>query len=155
MTKTGNNEEVDLKEKIIKISKLFHSTEDIEIQTTFSNTVPAIVLADREQLSRVFINLVKTAIQAIPEDRNGKIGISLETTENNAIVKVMDNGRGIPVELGDKLFQPNFTTKSSGMGMGLAIVKNIIEHAGGEIRYETVPGEGTIFIVELPLYITL
>jgi signal transduction histidine kinase len=150
-----NNEEVDLKEKIIKISKLFHSTEDIEIQTTFSNTVPAIVLADREQLSRVFINLVKNAIQAIPEDRNGKISISLETTENNVIVKVMDNGRGIPVELGDKLFQPNFTTKSSGMGMGLAIVKNIIEHAGGEIRYETVPGVGTTFIVELPLYITL
>ena len=154
MPKT-NNEEVDLKEKIIKITKLFHSTEDIEIQTSFSNRVPAIVLADREQLSRVFINLVKNAIQAIPEDRNGKISISLETTENKAIVKVMDNGRGIPVELGDKLFQPNFTTKSSGMGMGLAIVKNIIEHAGGEIRYETLPGEGTTFIVELPLYITV
>jgi len=150
-----NNEEVDLKEKIVKISKLFHSTEDIDIRTTFSNRVPAVVLADREQLSRVFINLVKNAIQAIPEDRNGKISISLETTENNAIVRVMDNGKGIPVELGDKLFQPNFTTKSSGMGMGLAIVKNIIEHAGGEIRYETVPGEGTTFIVELPLYMTL
>jgi signal transduction histidine kinase len=149
-----NNEEVDLKGKIIKITKLFHSTEDIEIQNTFSNRVPAIVMADREQLSRVFINLVKNAIQAIPEDRNGKISISLETNEISAVVKVMDNGRGIPVELGDKLFQPNFTTKSSGMGMGLAIVKNIIEHAGGEIRYETVPEEGTTFIVELPLYIT-
>jgi nitrogen fixation/metabolism regulation signal transduction histidine kinase len=150
-----NNEEMDLKEKIIKIVKLFHSTEEIEIQTSFSNRVPAIVLADREQLSRVFINLVKNAIQAIPEDRKGKISISLETTENEAIVKIMDNGRGIPVELGDKLFQPNFTTKSSGMGMGLAIVKNIIEHAGGKIRYETIPAEGTTFIVELPLYITL
>jgi signal transduction histidine kinase len=150
-----NNEEVDLKDKIVKISKLFQSTEDIEIQTNFSNTVPAIVLADREQLLRVFINLVKNAIQAIPEDRNGKIGITLETTENSAIVKIIDNGRGIPVELGDKLFQPNFTTKSSGMGMGLAIVKNIIEHAGGNIRYDTVPGEGTTFIVDLPLYKTL
>lgn len=150
-----NNEEVDLKEKIIKIAKLFHNTEEIEIQTSFSNRVPAIVMADLEQLSRVFINLVKNAIQAIPEDRNGKIGISLETTENSAIVRVVDNGRGIPVELGDKLFQPNFTTKSSGMGMGLAIVKNIIEHAGGKIRYETEPGEGTTFIVELPLSITL
>lgn len=149
------NEEVDLRNKIVKITKLFLSTEDIEIQTKFLNRVPAIVLADREQLSRVFINLVKNAIQAIPEDRKGKIAISLEATEHTAIVRVMDNGRGIPVELGDKLFQPNFTTKSSGMGMGLAIVKNIIEHAGGEIRYETVPGEGTTFIVELPLYITL
>jgi nitrogen fixation/metabolism regulation signal transduction histidine kinase len=149
-----NNEEMDLKEKIIKIAKLFHSTEDIEIQTSFSNRVPAIVLADREQLSRVFINLVKNAIQAIPEDRKGKISISLETNEISAIVEVKDNGRGIPSELGDKLFQPNFTTKSSGMGMGLAIVKNIIEHAGGEIRYDTVPGEGTTFIVILPLYKT-
>jgi two-component system nitrogen regulation sensor histidine kinase NtrY len=150
-----NNEEVDLKEKIIKISKLFQSAEDIEIQTSFSNKVPAIVLADREQLSRVFINLVKNAIQAIPENRNGKISISLDTNENNAVVKIMDNGRGIPVELGDKLFQPNFTTKSSGMGMGLAIVKNIIEHAGGLIRYDTVLGEGTTFIVDFPLYKTL
>lgn len=150
-----NNEEVDLKEEIIKILKLFHSTDDIEIQTNFLNKLPAMVLADREQLSRVFINLVKNAIQAVPEDRNGKISISLETTKNKTIVKVMDNGRGIPVELGDKLFQPNFTTKSSGMGMGLAIVKNIIENAGGKIRYETVPEEGTTFIVELPLYIML
>ena len=147
----ANNEEVDLKEKIIKISKLFLNTEDIKIQASFKNTVPAIVLADREQLSRVFINLVKNAIQAIPEDRTGKVSISLETNEINAIVKVMDNGRGIPDELGDKLFQPNFTTKSSGMGMGLAIVKNIIENAGGEIRYETELGTGTTFIVELPL----
>ncbi len=98
---------------------------------------------------------MKNAIQAIPEDRKGKISIGLETNEIFAIVEVIDNGRGIPVELGDKLFQPNFTTKSSGMGMGLAIVKNIIEHAGGEIRYDTVPGEGTTFIVNLPLYKTL
>lgn len=147
-----NNEQVDLKEEIRKISKLFQSTEDVEIQTSFSSKVPAIVLADREQLSRVFLNLVKNAIQAIPEDRDGKIRISLETNEKKAIIRVMDNGRGIPAELGDRLFQPNFTTKSSGMGMGLAIVKNIIEHAGGAIRYETVPGEGSTFIVDLPLH---
>ena len=147
-----NNEEVDLKEEIAKTLKLFQSTEDAEIQSDYANAVPAIVLADREQLSRVFINLVKNAIQAIPEDRRGKIGISLETTAHTAIVKVSDNGRGIPEELGDKLFQPNFTTKSSGMGLGLAIAKDIIEHAGGAIRYETVQGEGTTFIVELPLF---
>jgi nitrogen fixation/metabolism regulation signal transduction histidine kinase len=150
-----NNEEVDLKEEIVKISKLFLSTEEVEIHSTFANKVPLLVLADREQLSRVFINLVKNAIQAIPEERKGKISIRLENSETRAIVKVRDNGRGIPAELGDKLFQPNFTTKSSGMGMGLAIVKNIIEHAGGEIRYETVQGEGTTFIVELPLYRSL
>jgi signal transduction histidine kinase len=151
----ANNEEVDLKSKIIEISKLFLSTENVDIQTAFANRVPATVFADREQLSRVFINLVKNAIQSIPEDRTGKIGIRLETNEHMAIVKIMDNGKGIPDELGDKLFQPNFTTKSSGMGMGLAIVKNIIENAGGEIRYETELGKGTTFIIELPLYASL
>ena len=107
--------------------------------------------ADPEQISRVFINLLKNAIQAIPEDREGKIGLRLETNRQSARVEVTDNGKGIPKELGDKLFQPNFTTKSSGMGMGLAIVKSIIENAGGSITFQTELGKGTTFIVELPL----
>jgi nitrogen fixation/metabolism regulation signal transduction histidine kinase len=145
-----DNEEVDLVEKIKKISELFLSTEQIRIQTVFRDH--AVVYADREQLSRVFINLIKNAIQSIPEDREGKICVRLETRGKNAVIKIIDNGKGIPDELGDKLFQPNFTTKSSGMGMGLAIVKNIVENAGGTIHYETDPGNGTTFIVQLPLF---
>jgi len=148
----ARNEKVDLVEKIKKISELFLNTDQIEIDTRFDGIKSAIVFADREQLSRVFINLIKNAIQSIPEEREGKIGVGLETIDNEAIVKVTDNGRGIPDELGDKLFQPNFTTKSSGMGMGLAIVKNIVENAGGSIHYETELGRGTTFIVKLPLY---
>ncbi len=148
----ANNEEVDLEEKINKICELFLNTEQIKIETGFRHARPAIVYADREHLSRVFINLIKNAIQSIPDNREGKIGVSLETTGSEAIIRIMDNGKGIPDELGDKLFQPNFTTKSSGMGMGLAIVKNIIENAGGSIRYETELGKGTTFIVQFPLY---
>jgi two-component system nitrogen regulation sensor histidine kinase NtrY len=147
----ANNEEVDLEEKLGKISELFLNSEQTEIETSFDLKKPAIVFADPEQLSRVFINLLKNAIQSVPEDREGKIGISLETDGDKARVKVMDNGRGIPGDLSDKLFQPNFTTKSSGMGMGLAIVKSIVENAGGSVRYETELGKGTTFIVELPL----
>ena len=147
-----NNEEVNLQEKIMKISELFRNTEQMEIETDFDLKNPAVVFADREQITRVFINLLKNAIQSIPEDREGKIGIRLETDEWLARVKVMDNGKGIPDEMGDKLFQPNFTTKSSGMGMGLAIVKSIVENAGGTIRYETELGKGTTFIIELPLF---
>ncbi|HEC44849.1 MAG TPA: HAMP domain-containing histidine kinase [Bacteroides sp.] len=130
---------------------MFLNTEQIKIDTTFDLEKPAVVFADPEQISRVFINLLKNAIQAIPEDREGKIGLQLETDSQRAKVKVTDNGKGIPEELGDKLFQPNFTTKSSGMGMGLAIVKSIIENAGGNIKFETALGKGTTFIVELPL----
>ncbi|MFC2115333.1 PAS domain-containing sensor histidine kinase [Bacteroidota bacterium] len=148
----ANNEEVNLEVKIGKITELFLNTEQIKIDTSFDLVRPAIVFADPEQLSRVFINLLKNAIQSIPEGREGKIAIRLETNQNVARVKVMDNGRGIPEVLSDKLFQPNFTTKSSGMGMGLAIVKNIIENAGGSILYETELEQGTTFIVELPLY---
>jgi signal transduction histidine kinase len=147
----ANNEEVNLEDQIMKITELFLNTEQIRIDTNFDLEMPAIVFADPEQLSRVFINLVKNAIQSIPEDREGKIRIELETDQDRVRVKVMDNGRGIPGELGDKLFQPNFTTKSSGMGMGLAIVKNIIENAGGSISFETEVGKGTTFIVDLPL----
>ena len=148
----ANNEQLDLEEKIKTIRELFLNTEQIEISTEFDLARPAMVFADREQLSRVFINLLKNAIQSIPEEREGKIGIRLETSEDHAIVRIMDNGKGIPDELEDKLFQPNFTTKSSGMGMGLAIVKSIIENAGGTIDYETELGQGTTFIVQLPLH---
>ena len=147
----ANNEEVNLEEKIRQISELFMNAEQTRIDTSFDLKAPAIVFADPEQLTRVFINLLKNAIQSIPENRKGKVGIKLETGDSVARVSVMDNGRGIPDELGDKLFQPNFTTKSSGMGMGLAIVKSIIENAGGSIVYETKLGGGTTFIVELPL----
>ncbi len=147
----ANNEEVNLEENIRQISELFMNSEQIRIDTSFDISGPVFVFADPEQLTRVFINLLKNAIQSIPEDREGQIGIRLESAGQTARVKVMDNGRGIPDELSDKLFQPNFTTKSSGMGMGLAIVKSIVENAGGSIRYETELGKGTVFIVELPL----
>ena len=148
----ASNDEVDLTIKIKRISELFLNTEQIKIETELLNDRPALVFADREQLSRVFINLIKNAIQSIPEEREGKIGIRLETIGSNVTISILDNGKGIPDELGDKLFQPNFTTKSSGMGMGLAIVKSIIENAGGTIHYTTALGKGTSFIINLPLH---
>ena len=147
----SDNVKVNLGNKIAKTVALFEKTENVEFITEYRNTTPVIVLADKEQLSSVFINLIKNAIQSIPENRPGLIKIQLDTSDGNAVVRISDNGKGIPEELGDKLFQPNFTTKSSGMGLGLAIVKNIIVNAGGKIKYETELNKGTTFIVELPL----
>ncbi|KPK80594.1 MAG: hypothetical protein AMS27_16705 [Bacteroides sp. SM23_62_1] len=148
----ANNIKLDIKERINDIISLFINTEGFEFKTVFKSRGKTFILADKEQISRVFINLIKNAVQSIPEDRKGLITVELESSNDFAIVKIRDNGKGIPEDLGDKLFEPNFTTKSSGMGMGLAIVKSIIENAKGEISYETIPGKGTTFIVRWPLY---
>jgi signal transduction histidine kinase len=147
----ANNVKVDLKERITDVIALFSKTEGMQFKNVFPDA-GIYIYADREQISRVFINLVKNAIQSVPDGRKGLVEIHLDLADGWAVVKVKDNGKGIPEELGDRLFQPNFTTKSGGMGMGLAIVKSIVENAGGAIGYETTIGSGTTFIVKFPLY---
>lgn len=110
------------------------------------------VNADREQLSRALINLIRNGLQAIPEDREGIITISLGRREQMAVVAVSDNGTGIPEELRSKMFSPSFTTKTSGMGLGLSIVKNIVENFAGKIWFEPNKDEGTTFFFEIPIY---
>lgn len=109
------------------------------------------VHADKEQFLRVLNNLVKNGIQAIPEERPGQIGITLTTENGIASIRVRDNGSGIPEELRDKVFVPNFTTKSSGTGLGLAISKNIVDSVNGQISFETQEGKGTEFRVDVPV----
>ena len=83
----------------------------------------AIVLGDKEQLNRVFSNLIKNAIQAIPDDRRGIIKVGLVPKGSTYLIFVKDNGGGITKEIEKKIFSPNFTTKSTGAGLGLAMVK--------------------------------
>jgi two-component system, NtrC family, nitrogen regulation sensor histidine kinase NtrY len=109
------------------------------------------ILADRDQLLRVFNNLMRNAIQAIPEDRDGEIRIEIRAAGENVRVDVIDNGTGIPIEIQEKIFLPNFTTKGSGMGLGLAMTRTIIENCGGSIRFLTREGAGSTFSVLLPL----
>ncbi len=109
------------------------------------------VIADKNHLLRVLNNLLKNAIQAIPEDRHGKISLELQKEGANAVIIVTDNGTGIAEEKGDKVFVPNFTTKSSGTGLGLAMSKNIIESFFGTIYFETEVNVGTSFYVKLPI----
>lgn len=106
---------------------------------------------DRTQLIRVLTNLVKNGIQATPPDQeNAHINVSV-TTENDLVrIDVADNGIGISEENKAKIFEPKFTTKSSGMGLGLAMVKNIVETYNGSITFTSVLGKGTIFTVTFP-----
>jgi two-component system, NtrC family, nitrogen regulation sensor histidine kinase NtrY len=105
---------------------------------------------DRTQLIRIITNLVKNAIQAISENENPKVDIELMDDNKNVIITVSDNGHGITEENIPKVFEPKFTTKTSGMGLGLAMIKNIIETYKGSINFTSTEEEGTTFKVTLP-----
>ena len=110
-----------------------------------------ITIMDRTQLIRIITNLVKNAIQAIPENQVEKsILVEVKQVENNVNITVKDNGIGIEQENIERIFEPKFTTKNSGMGLGLGIIKNIIENYKGTITFETEFGKGTTFTVSLP-----
>jgi signal transduction histidine kinase len=107
---------------------------------------------DRTQLIRIITNLVKNAIQAIPEQQKNKaVAVTIKKESNNVIITVADNGMGIATEDFNRIFEPKFTTKSSGMGLGLSIIKNIIENYNGTITVESRKGKGTTFTVSLPI----
>jgi two-component system, NtrC family, nitrogen regulation sensor histidine kinase NtrY len=110
-----------------------------------------VTIMDRTQLIRIITNLVKNAIQAIPENQVEKsILVEVKQVENNVNITVKDNGIGIEQQNIERIFEPKFTTKNSGMGLGLGIIKNIIENYKGTITFETEFGNGTTFTVSLP-----
>lgn len=105
---------------------------------------------DRTQLIRVVTNLVKNAIQSIPDGRNPQVNVNVESQGKNVVILVSDNGIGISEVNNLKIFEPKFTTKSSGMGLGLAMVKNIVETYNGSITFTSQPDKGTTFKVSFP-----
>ncbi len=105
---------------------------------------------DRTQLIRVVTNLVKNATQAIPQDRVPKIIVNVFTENGEVIITVADNGVGMSEENKKRIFEPKFTTKSSGMGLGLGMVKNIVETYKGSITFTSQEGKGTVFKVKFP-----
>lgn len=141
-------ERVDLIRIIRSVVDTFSAEENVEIFTDFT-TQQAFIEADKELMLRVFNNLIKNAIQAIPMERNGRILVKLTEDLNFVSVSIQDNGAGISETMKDKIFAPNFTTKSTGTGLGLAMVKQIIESHDGEISFESAPGN-TVFTVRLP-----
>lgn len=107
---------------------------------------------DRTQLIRVITNLVKNAIQAIPEEQTDKnVTVSIDSDEQYVTILVKDNGKGISTENIERVFEPKFTTKSSGMGLGLAIIKKIVENYHGTITFESKENIGTEFTVSFPI----
>ncbi len=145
----AQNEIIEMAALLRNVGELFHEQDGVQINLQLS-TSDLFVYADRNQVLRVFNNLVKNAIQAIPEGQEGHIQMGAQHKNDRILCFVEDNGKGIAESFKDQVFVPNFTTKSSGMGIGLALSKSIIESAGGNIWFESEEGVGTTFFVDFP-----
>ncbi len=141
-----------LSEQIEKVIDLYEPVDRVHVEFHANGLEYIDVKVDRDQFSRAIINLVKNAIQSIPDDRKGRVDIHLSRHEHVAVVSITDNGEGISEELSEKLFTPSFTTKTSGMGLGLAIVKNIVDNFSGRVWFKTKEGKGTTFYMEIPIW---
>lgn len=145
------NEKINMRTILENAILLFKDSTDTEI--VFNTTLEdAFIFADKEQMLRVCNNLLKNALQAIPENRKGKIEIFLTKQDGFLLLKIKDNGTGISEDKMSKIFFPNFTTKTGGMGLGLAMVKSSVETFGGKIWFETSMQTGTTFFVSIPEY---
>ncbi|TAL74414.1 MAG: HAMP domain-containing histidine kinase, partial [Bacteroidetes bacterium] len=150
-----NPVEVNLLDQIKISLELFKDIDNVTFRVKWPLESKVIIYADKEHLNGVFSNLFKNGIQSIPSGHNGFIDVNFNISGNKVVVAISDNGTGIPDDLQKKLFTPNFTTKSSGMGLGLSIVKKYVESASGRIWFESVADEGSVFYVELPLMYTV
>lgn len=150
-----NPVEIDLIAQLNSSLELFGNTDNVKFKINIERAKRAFVYADKEHITGIFSNLIKNAIQSVPAGKEVQIKINLDIKGNNVIVSVADNGTGIPEDVKEKMFTPNFTTKSSGMGLGLSIVKRFVENANGTIWFESEPGKGSVFYVEFPLLYTI
>jgi signal transduction histidine kinase len=143
-------EEVDLHAVLRSLVALYTSNPNMTVDWHPAD-VPVHLYADKTQLNRLFTNLLTNAVDACSEARYCRITIQETIEEESVVAAIADNGEGIPADMHSKIFTPNFTTKSSGTGLGLAMCKSIVEQSGGSIWFETKVGQGTTFFVRLPL----
>jgi signal transduction histidine kinase len=145
------------KEEVFDIVQVLRQTIDLYrtnenvIITTDIPALPCYVKADDQLMGRIFTNLILNGIQSVPNSRTAELNIWLKVKNGFATIEIQDNGSGIPKSVQEKIFVPNFSTKYSGSGIGLAVAKRGVEHAGGSIWFETEEDYGTSFYIKLPL----
>jgi nitrogen fixation/metabolism regulation signal transduction histidine kinase len=145
-------EQVDLAAKVRSVVALFENNpEGVRFELDMHGIEEAMVWSDNKQILQVFNNLFRNAIQAVPEGVEGLVKVDFQLNDEATIISIADNGCGIPEENLQTIFQPNFTTKTSGMGLGLSIVKTIVNLANGEIWVDSKVGVGTTFFIRIPL----
>ena len=139
-------EKTDIVEATKKVVEIFEQN-NISLETSSENIF---IKLDKEQWIRVMTNLIKNSIQAIPHDREPIINVKITESLKTVKVIVSDNGLGVSKNNRDKIFEPKFTTKSDGMGLGLGIVRSIINSHRGKISYKSKSRKGTDFKISLP-----
>ena len=139
-------EKTDIVEATKKVVEIFEHNK-ITLETSNENIF---LKLDKAQWIRVMTNLIKNSIQAIPHDREPNIEVIIKESSKNIKVTVSDNGLGVSKSNREKIFEPKFTTKSDGMGLGLGIVRSIINSHRGKISYKSKNKKGTVFTISLP-----
>ena len=137
--------------EVVELSLDIFPVSDIKF---ISNEPEIIANFDRSQLIRIITNLVKNAVQSIPEGRAPQISVHLFSDDTDVVIKVKDNGAGITKAIEDRIFEPKFTTKTSGMGLGLPMIKNMIDTYNGSIHFSSIIDEGSQFTVRFPKHFT-
>jgi signal transduction histidine kinase len=145
MSPTNLNDAI---EEALNIAKYYKRTKSKTIETDYAPDLPPIE-AVRDQLVQLFLNLALNAIDAT--DKSGRIRLSTRVCGGHIEARVADNGQGIRPEDRAKIFQPYYTTKDNGTGLGLFVSRKIVADLGGSIDFESVPKEGTTFVVRLPV----
>ncbi len=145
----AKSELFNINDALLSVKQLYEgdSKADFEWHILEKNVM---VQADKTHINRILTNLIVNGIQAVDEDKKAHINIEETLQDKFVIIKITDDGMGIAEAIRQKIFTPNFTTKSSGTGLGLAMCKRMAEQAGGDIRYETSEA-GTSFFVTLPV----
>ena len=140
----------DLSELLKSTIKLYDVEKNISISLIYNETEDWSIFADKNNLGRVFGNIIKNGIQAIGNNA-GHIEVILSRLVEKFRIQISDNGCGIKEEDKKKVFFPNFTTKSSGMGVGLSVSQDIIQRMGGSITFSSNEGIGTVFTIDIPI----
>lgn len=150
--KIGNtkNQIFDLNQMLENSITLYSTNDEIEIETDLYPD-EILIEADKTQINRLFTNLLQNAVQSVPDYRQIIIKVKSELHDQKALISIKDNGNGIQAAMINKIFTPNFTTKTSGTGLGLAMCKGIVEKLNGRIWFETKENEWTCFYVEIPV----
>jgi signal transduction histidine kinase len=143
---------MDFKQVVLGTLELFKNRENEKIifgDLTEEGNLP--VMGDKQLFGRIIANLIINGFQATEPHKKSVILVFLRVIDNQVVLEIKDNGKGIPVELRGKIFMPNFSTKSEGSGLGLAIAKRGVETEGGKIWFETEEGKGTSFFLSFNL----